>query len=419
MAQPSVIVVGAGIVGMSAALALRLRGVPVTVVDRQAPGHGTSFGNAGTFATYEVQPIATPGILRSVPRMLLDPSGPLAIRWQYLPRLLPWLARFVAASAPATVERITGELATLTSRADEGYRPLFEAAGAADLIRREGALYVYTRTAAADVRRRAEAYRAHGVRALPLERGELEELEPNLSPGCVRGLLYPDAFHTLGPLALTERFVQAFLGLGGTIERAEAATIEAAPGGERVVLTDGRALAAERVVLAAGAWSRRLAAASGARVPLDTERGYHLVFPGAGNLLRRPVCWYERGFYVTPMADGLRVAGTVELGGVEAPARPVRLRALERGVRALLPVQGAPASEWMGFRPSMPDSKPVIGSMPGRPSVIHAFGHGHLGLTLAGITARIVADMVTGAPPPLDVAAFSPARFAGRFSPAG
>ncbi|HEV7367866.1 FAD-binding oxidoreductase [Arenibaculum sp.] len=419
MAQPSVIVVGAGIVGMSAALALRMRGLPVTVVDRQAPGHGTSFGNAGTFATYEVQPIATPGILRNVPRMLLDPSGPLAIRWQYLPRLLPWLARFVAASAPSTVERITRELASLTSRADEGYRPLFEVAGATDLIRREGALYVYTRTGAQDVRRRAEEYRSRGVCAVPLERGELEELEPNLSPDCIRGLLYPDAFHTVSPLALTERFVQAFLGLGGTIEQAEVAAIDAAPDGERVVLRDGRVLTAERVVLAAGVWSRALAAGAGARVPLDTERGYHLVFPGAGNLLRRPVCWYERGFYVTPMADGLRVAGTVELGGTEAPARAVRLRALERGVRALLPVQGAPASEWMGFRPSMPDSKPVIGAMPGRPSVIHAFGHGHLGLTLAGITGRIVADLVTGAPPPLDVGAFSPTRFARRVSAAG
>lgn len=412
MGGTNVIVIGAGIVGMATGLALRLRGVDVTVVDRQPPGLGTSFGNAGTFATYEVMPIATPGIFARVPGMLLDPSGPLAIRWQYLPRLMPWLMRFVAASTPGRVAGLARDIAALTALADDSYRPLFEAAGAEPLLRRQGALYVFTEASEADVRRMAEEYRAFGVNAQNLSRGELTEMEPRLSPDCRAGLLYPDAFHTVEPLALTRSFAEAFARLGGTLLQAPVAGIEAdGSRGATAVLEDGRRLAGRYVVLAAGAWSKPLARQIGDRVPLDTERGYHLVFPQADGLLNRPVCWMEGGFYMTPMTGGLRVAGTVELGGLEAGPRPARYEALERKTKRMLRFEGPPASRWMGFRPSLPDSKPVLGPSPHAGAVIHAFGHGHLGLTLAGVTARLVADHVAGGRPPVDWAPYSAGRF--------
>jgi glycine/D-amino acid oxidase-like deaminating enzyme len=412
MGEKSVIVVGAGIVGMATGLALRLRGVEVTVVDRQPPGLGTSFGNAGIFATYEVMPVATPGILARVPGMLFDPSGPLAIRWQYLPRLAPWLLRFIAASTPGRVARLARDIAALTALADESYRPLFEAAGAGPLLRRQGALYVFTEASEAAIRRTVDEYRAFGVNARAIDRAELSELEPGLSRECRFGLLYPDTFHTVDPLALTRSLAEAFARRGGTLLQAPVARIEpAGPQRADVVLEDGRRLSARHVVLAAGAWSKPLARGIGDRVPLDTERGYHLVFPQAGGLLNRPVCWAEGGFYMTPMAEGLRVVGTVELGGLSAPPRPARYAALEMRVKRMLAFEGQPASRWMGFRPSLPDSKPVLGPSPKAGAVIYAFGHGHLGLTLAGVTARLVADHVTGREPALDWTPYSAARF--------
>lgn len=412
MGKTNAIVVGAGIVGMAIGLALRLRGVDVTVIDRQPPGLGTSFGNAGTFATYEVMPIATPGILARVPGMLLDPSGPLAIRWQYLPRLAPWLLRFIAASAPARAAGLARDIAALTARAASSYEPLFEAADAIPLLRRQGALYVFTDASGEAIRRTVEEYRRFGVNARAVDREELSVMEPRLSRECRFGILYPDAFHTVDPLALTRRFAEAFAGTGGTLMEAPVASLE--PDGRQgaaVVLQDGRRLTARHVVLAAGAWSKPLALGIGDRVPLDTERGYHLVFPQADGLLNRPVCWSEGGFYMTPMAGGLRVAGTVELGGLSAPPRPARYAALEAKAKRMLAFEGRPASRWMGFRPSLPDSKPVIGPSPKVGAVIYAFGHGHLGLTLAGVTARLVADHVAGRQPVLDWTPYSASRF--------
>lgn len=407
----SMVVIGAGIVGMATALWLIRHGVAVTVIDRLPPGRATSFGNAGTFATYAVEPIATPGILAEVPRMLLDPAGPLAIRWSYVPRLTPWLIRFLRASAPGRVKGIMADLATLLARVEDGTAPLLAMAGADDLIVRRGALHVFSDTPAGRLDRLAALHRAHGVPADPIDADTVHDLEPALSARPWRGLFFPAAHHTVDPLALTESLAAAFRQAGGRIERAEVAGIDACESGERVRLSDGRAIDTHGVAVCAGPWSRTLARRIGDRIPLDTERGYHVMFADAGTLLSRPVCWHERGFYATPMSGGLRIAGTVELGGLAAPPRPARFDALERGARTLLPITGAPASTWMGFRPSMPDSKPVIGRSPRRPTIFYAFGHGHLGLTLAGITGRLIAELATDRPPLVDPAPFAPDRF--------
>ncbi|MDQ0470563.1 NAD(P)/FAD-dependent oxidoreductase [Labrys wisconsinensis] len=412
-----VAVIGAGLVGLASALWLARLGHHVTVVDRAPPEPGgsyrqaCSYGNACTVAPHGVVPVATPGIAWRVPGMVLNPAGPLAIVWRYLPHLAPWLRAFLAASRPAEVERIAGTLAGLLRHADAAYRPLVEEAGARHLERHAGCLYLYRSDAAfaaaeADNRLRER----HGVALERLDAVAIRALEPRLAPLYRRGVLYPDAYTFDSPQVLAVAFAAAIRKRGGAIVRAEVRDLRCEGEGVRVG-TDGTALRAERLVIAAGAHSRALVRQLGEDVLLDTERGYHVLFPEAGHLLGRPVCYPEHGFYMTPMADGLRAAGTVELGGLAVPARPVRTRMIRQTVAELLPQAGAPGAEWMGFRPSMPDSLPVVARSARHPAVTYAFGHGHLGLTLAGITGRLVADLVSERPPVLPLATLRHDRF--------
>jgi len=409
----SVVVVGAGIVGMSVALWLQRHGHAVTVVDRQPPGHGASCGNAATIANYHCIPLGNPAIIRQVPSLLFNPDSPLAIRWTYLPTLAPWLVRFLLASRPGRVAEIAAALAALQHRVDEDYRPLFEMAGAGDLILRNGSLYLYgSADSYARARPEIELRRRHGLPLEEVDAARIAELEPNLAPIYHRGILFPGASHVRDPLRLVERFAEAFRARGGTLVLGEVRAVERGEDG-MVVRTGGAPLTADRVVVAAGAWSRPLARTLGDHIPLDTERGYHVMFPEGAGLLRRPVGWADIGFYMTPLEGGLRAAGTVEFAGLDAPPNPRRTKLIADGARRLLPQLDQPASEWLGFRPSMPDSLPVIGLSPRNDRVVYAFGHGHLGLTLGGVSGRLVADLIGGRPTTVDTAPYGPGRFSG------
>jgi D-amino-acid dehydrogenase len=406
------IIVGAGIVGMSTALALLRHGYRVTVVDPRPPGHGASCGNAATIANYHCIPLGSPAVLRQLPRLLLDANSPLVIRWRYLPKLTPWLARFVLASRPRRVAAIAQALAALQHRADLDYQPLLEMAGAEELAVRHGCLYLYGSAASyARARGEIELRREHRIPLEEVDAKRIAELEPNLAPVYHRGILFPGAWHLRDPLRLVERFAHSLVQRGGTLVQEEAKAIER--NGDRGVFvrTSSTTLAAAHVVVAAGAWSRPFARQVGDAIPLDTERGYHVMFPGAQTLLNRPVGWAEMGFYLTPLAEGLRAAGTVEFAGLEAPPDHDRTRLLFKGARTLLPQLSEPQSEWLGFRPSMPDSLPVIGPSRRNRRVIYAFGHGHLGMTLAGVTGRLVADLIDGRRPVIDPSPYRPERF--------
>ena len=410
-----VVVVGAGMVGVSTALWLQEAGHEVTLVDRDAPGRGTSYGNAGIFATYACIPINAPRRIIDTPSMLLDPWSPLSIRWSYLPRFLPWALRFLCACRPSRVRATVEALAELLARAEEGFRPLARRAGIESLLGPAGALYVYeSEESWRRDRRNRERRRAHGVAIRDLDASEVHELEPALAHVVHRGIYLEDVFHFRNPHAVVDRLARAFVQWGGRLLRAEVKSIGNRLPGVLEVVCSGEHVTAERMVVASGAWSKRLLGPLAKHIPLDTERGYHVMFPEAGSLLRGPVAPVDRGFFMTPMEGGLRAAGTVEFAGLDAPPRPARVEALTAAARRLLPDLGEPAAEsWLGFRPTLPDSLPAIGPLPSDPRILCAFGHQHLGMTLGGITGKLIAELVDGSgPPSIDPTPFRPDRFA-------
>jgi D-amino-acid dehydrogenase len=411
MAQEAgIAVVGAGVIGLATALRLAAEGHDVALVDPEPPGSGASFGNAGTIAGYAVQPVGTPAVLRALPALLLDRDSPLAIRRAALPALAPWLLRFLRQSLPGAARRNAAALAALLADAGPLWRELAAAAGASDLLRDRGCLYLYDteralRGAAADL----AARRALGVRVELLGPAEAAALEPALPP-VAGAAFFPGALFLTDPGAAMARLADAARAAGVRLLAARVERLERRAGG--VALSGpGLELRARRAVIAAGAHSRRLAAQAGDRVPLDTERGYHAEWDMAAPPVSRPVCPCARGFYLCPMTGRLRAAGTVELGGLSAPPSPHRIARLVAGARTLLPGLGPPDRTWMGFRPSIPDSLPVIGVSRGGAEVILAFGHGHIGVTLAPATARIVADLAAGRAPPAAAGPCTPGRF--------
>ena len=406
----AVAVVGAGIVGMAAAHSLQRDGHRVTVFDPEPPGEGCSFGNAGIIANYGVTPVQTPGILWRVPGMLLDPLSPLAVRWAHLPPLVPWLLRFTLASRASRVEAISRALAMLLSQVAAAWGDLAGEAGAQDLLRGCDILMLFgTKKDWRDAQFGLELRRRRGVPAEEIGVREAVRLEPALAPVFARAALMPDQSWCTDPLALTQRLADSFRALGGKIRAERVRAARPRDGGGATIEADGGATEWDHLVLSAGAWSGPLAAMLGAPVPLGTERGYHVMLDAG--LLGRPVNLHGGGFYMTPMAGGLRCAGTVELGGLDAAPDPRRADIIEHQARRLLPDAGKRRSDWLGFRPSMPDSLPVLGPVPGQPGIWFNFGHGHLGLTLAALCARITADQIAGRHPGIDLTPFSPARF--------
>ena len=407
------VVVGAGIVGVACGLYLQRDGWDVTLIDRRGPGEGTSRGNAGLMALSHVTPMALPGIVRRVPGMILDRDAALAIRWRYLPRLVPWLARFLLASRPAEVERICAALASLVLGALDAYGPLLELAGARDLVQRRGLLYVY-QTERTFVRARAEMKlrRRFGVEVETLGRDEIAQMVPELAPIFIGGAFYPAVGHVVDPFGLVQTLAAALERGGGTIVRDEVTGFDAAGQGIGAVRAGRGPHHADAVVIAAGAWSKPLARQLGLRVPLDTERGYNVTVTNPGIEPRLPVVSGDMRFGVTPMLGGVRLGGTVEFAGLEAPPDPSRHALLMKHAKRLYPaLDVSQRTEWMGFRPSMPDSLPVIGPAPPHGNAFFAFGHGHIGLTTAAATGRAIADLAAGRSPEFDLAPFRPDRF--------
>ncbi|MER8388661.1 FAD-binding oxidoreductase [Mesorhizobium sp. M0166] len=404
-------IVGAGVVGLATALRLAAEGRKVLLIDPNEPGSGASFGNAGTIAEYACMPVGNPAVLRALPKLLLDPDSPFSLRWPALLQLAPWLVQFVRQSLPAATRANALALAGLLAEALPAWEEMVEEADLADLLRRNGCLYLYRRESDFAKAAGGRALRAgFGVHQEVLTPEEVAALEPGLPATGASGLYFPDSMNVTDPKTVMRRLLNAATARGVSVAQAEITGLRVEADGVRLS-GSGFRIKANTVVIAAGAQARALAMQAGDRIPLETERGYHLEFPTGAPLLHRPVCPVDLGFYMTPMNGRLRVAGTVELGGLAAPANPRRLALLDRGVRQFFPQLGRPSSEWLGFRPSLPDSRPVIGPSRGSSRVIHAFGHGHLGLTLAPITARLVAELISGRGDPARVAAFSAGRF--------
>lgn len=411
--EDDILVIGAGVIGITAALALARDGHRVRVLDREGIAAGASQGNAGAFALADIEPLATPGILAKAPKWLLDPLGPLSIRPAYAARLLPWMVRFWRASRPKHHAAAIAAQAGLMDVSHSAIERLIAQTDGAPLIRREGQMQLYEGRTAFDAAQPAwDTRRAHGI-AFDLldDPGAIAEIQPGLSPRFTHAGFTPNWMNTTDPKRWTEHLAACLTAAGGHIERADIQRLIPQSDGVEVTTSAGPRRA-RQVVVAAGAWSHRLAATIGDRIPLDTERGYNTTFPTASFDLRTHLTFGAHGFVITRIGDGLRVGGAVELGGLDLPPNFRRAEILVQKAAAFLPgFDPSGGWQWMGFRPSLPDSLPVIGRAPKAQRVIYAFGHGHLGLTQSAGTAELIAALVAGRPPQIDLAPFAPERF--------
>jgi D-amino-acid dehydrogenase len=407
-----IVVVGAGIVGACCAHALLQDGHEVTIVDEREPGEGCSYGNAGQVNVGSTLPIALPGMLPSIPAWLMDPLGPVAVRWSYLPRALPWLMRWVRAGFRDSANHASQQLKALSEPSLRLYREMLGDTQFGDLIRTSGHLHVWeSATPSASDQLADDMVKAKGIHPVRLDAGAIRDIEPSLAPIYQRGLFFPDNGHTVNPQRLVQTIVNGCVQHGAHV-RKERVTGLHAGAGVSVVLQRSERMSAEAVVIAAGAWSGELMRGLGISVPLETERGYHAMLEDPGVTLRVPVSNRQHHFVATPMEGGLRLAGTVEIAGLCAPPNYRRSTVLVEHASRMFPqLRAAKVSNWMGFRPSFPDSLPVIDKIPGAAKVFAAFGHGHYGLSLSPMTGRLIADLISGRPPIIDLRACRISRF--------
>lgn len=417
MAEAPVIVIGGGVIGVCSALWLQRAGKQVVLIEPDEIGMGSSFGNAGCFNVSSVIPMSMPGTLRKVPHYLMDPLGPLVIRPAYLPKILPWLIRFVLAGTRARVTAQASALRPLLANSYDSYQPLAKGTAAADLIRLQGHIIAYHTEA--DFAGDALAWqlrRDNGVEFEVLRGEALRAREPALAKDIALGVWLPQNGHTVNPLAFVTALANNFRAAGGKIERARAVGFELS--GERLaaIRTSSGTLPAAKAVIACGARSKALATSLGDRIPLDTERGYHVVISDPEVMPQVPITDASGKFVASPMATGLRLAGTVEFAGLDAPADYSRARQLLPQGKRLLPGLAGDYPEerlslWMGCRPSIPDSLPVIGAARHCRDVVYAFGHGHVGLAGGSRTGMLVRDLLLDLPHSIPAEPFSPRRF--------
>ncbi len=413
--KPRIIVIGAGVVGLAVAWHLARAGGEVTILDPDEPAAGASSGNAGAISGGSVAPLAMPGVLRQVPGMLLNPAGALRIPPGYLPRLIPWLARFVAAARPARVAEIAQALSLLQHGAAEEHRAMLAAEGAAELMRETGQLQLYFDEKhfakdAAGWKLREE----YGQQVTLLRGAALHDFQPGLSPAYQLGVFSPDQGASTNPRRHAETFLRGAQRMGAVLLRGAARAIMTENGRAVGVATDAGPLRAEHVVLAAGAWSATLLRPLGYSIPLESQRGYHVMLPAPGLTLARPVVAADRKAFFSPMEMGLRIAGTVEFGGLTRAPDPRRAAYLLDDARRVFPGISTEGSDgfWMGHRPCLPDSLPVIGPVARWPGLWCAFGHGHLGLTGSAPTGALLARAMLGPAPNIPLAPYAPERFA-------
>lgn len=409
------IVVGAGITGVSSAIWLQRSGCEVTLIDRIEPGDPgqTSFGNAGLLARCAVIPVATPGLLRKIPKMLFDPMQPLFLRWRYLPKLLPWVIPFLKNGEDAKMRAIAASINDLTFDTVEQHRALAQGTAAAQYLREGPYTYIYPDKAGFDADESFHQLRSRlGSRTQARDRAYLAEKDPQLSENYQYGMEFLDHGWITNPGAYVAALFRHFTEEGGTFIKTEVADIAASGEGGAVTLIDGTAIEGDKIVLAAGIWSRKLAERFGHKVNMESERGYHLMLRGTNFTPPQPYMITDGKFAVTPMADGIRFAGIVEFGGTDAPPSEKPFKLLEAFIKRVYPdLEYAKAERWMGHRPSTSDSLPLLGASPKAPGIIFAFGSQHIGLTIGPRLGRIVADIATGMEMNADLSACRVDRF--------
>ncbi len=406
-------VIGAGIIGVATAYKLAEAGRQVLLIDRRGVAEETSRDNAGAFAFSDIMPLATKDVLRKLPRWLSDPLGPFTVRPEYLPKLTPWLMRFWRAGWPDRVQASIKAQAEMMRLAGRETEALVASAGLGHMVRSDGVLELYE--SEAEIRaaqHELAAKTAEGIEHRLVRRAELAELQPGLAPSIIAATFIPKWQTVSDPYDYTRAVADAAMARGVEFRQGEVARLDPLEAGVVITFADGSKLTAAHVVVAGGAWSRALTAPLGDLIPLETERGYNTTLPPGAFDLKRQLVFGGHGFVVTPLSTGIRVGGAVELGGLKLPPNYKRADAMLTKAARLMPgLKTTGGAQWMGFRPSLPDSLPAIGRSRPSPRIVYAFGHGHLGLTQSAAAGRLVTDIITGATPSIDLAPFSPQRF--------
>ncbi|WP_411037340.1 NAD(P)/FAD-dependent oxidoreductase [Shinella sp. BYT-45] len=407
------VVVGAGIIGTAIAYELQKRGRQVVLLDKDGVGRGASYGNMASIAVTEFMPASRPSIWRQIPGWMLDPEGPVRVRPGYMPKLVPWFVRFVAASRPGKLRRLEAEGAVLCKRVYDDLLPLLRETGLEGELTQEGCLSLYSNEAEfrAD-REHIELLERFDFPHRRLTGAEARELEPELSGAIGFAVLFPQNRSLRDPFRLVTGLAERFTALGGEIRHGAAAGFDRSGRVSAVQLAEGGSIAADEVVISAGAHSGLLSKMLGEPMPLETERGYHTQIMSPGISMRHSIIWPARAFMVTPTAGGIRVGGTVEMAGLDAAPDYRRAKITVRRAQTALPnLRCEDFSEWMGHRPAFPDTVPVMSASAKVPGVFYATGHGHLGVTYAATTARLMGDLITGRTPPVDMRPYRVDRF--------
>jgi len=413
LGKKHVIVVGAGIVGVSTAIWLQRDGHDVTLIDREGPAGGTSYGNAGLLASGSIVPVTGPGLIAKAPKMLFDPNQPLFLRWSYLPKMLPWLLRYLSHANAGDARRIAAALVPIIGDCVNDHQALAAGTGAEKYIHPSDYLVAYDDKAHFEGDAFAWSIRkAHGFRFEELDAAAVQAREPIFGTRFGYGVRFPDHGRISDPGAYVKALATHFAAEGGKLIKAEVSEITRENGRATGVRAGGETISGDAVVVALGAWSGRLLRGLGLDIPMESERGYHLEFWEPSAMPSTPVAIASGKFLLTPMDGRLRAAGVVEFGGLEAGPSDAPLELLRRSVRAALPdLTFREETSWLGHRPAPTDSIPVIGEIPSLKGAWLGFGHQHVGLTGGPKTGRILAQLISGRKPNIDLAAYAPDRF--------
>ena len=410
--KSSVGVIGAGIQGVCVALNLIKKGFKVTLIDRDEPGkNSASYGNAGHFSPYASLSMNRPDILIDVPAMLLSSTGPLSLKWNYVPKMIPWFLKFLKNCTKKKMMHTAKNIHQILDLALPAYDELFQEVDVSGLIESKGIIYIWTDRDLKSRELEINVRKELGVEQKLLTPHEIHDLEPHIKKIYHGGVLYPSAKHARNPRKILLKLFELFLKGGGKFKKENVLTINFSAKDKPIIKTNLNSYEFEKAVIACGAFSKKLTDQTDEKIPLDTERGYHVHFKGYDHLLSRPVIFLNRGFGITPMEQGLRVVGTVEFGGLKNPLNKKRILNLVNNAKYLLPDLKEHEDEWLGFRPTLPDFLPVLGPSKNHKNLFYSFGHHHLGWTLGAISGKIISGMIAGENTNLDLSAYNSKRF--------
>ena len=407
----SVGIVGAGIQGVCIGLQLLKKNISTTIFDSKDPGSMASYGNAGPFSPYAVLQLNRPDILYDVPKMLFSSYGPLALKWNYIPKMLPWILGYLKNCNKKSMIHTAKNMHQILNLSMDAYDEVFQEIDATNLLEKKGIIYIWTNQNLKSRELEIKVRNDLGVKQKILSTKEILDLEPNLKPVFTGGAYYDYAYHARDPYGIVKKIFELFIQRGGKFINENVESVKQSTNNETSIRTEKKEYKFEKSVIACGAFSKKLTDQLGEKIPLDTERGYHVHFKGMDKLISRPVIFLDRGFGMTPMNQGLRAVGTVEFGGLNNPLSKKRIDYIVRCAKELLPQLEEHQDDWLGFRPTLPDFLPVIGPSKNNKNIIYAFGHHHLGWTLGAITGKIVAGILANEKTNLDLSAYSSSRF--------